>query len=216
MKKKSMKLLRMSLVLMILGIVFSLPTRAFADGKIPFADTHDLFDIYDSSWFSFGEKGDSIKFSNLKSSNKKVVTVSTRKDGGLYLIGFNIKKVGKATVSFKAKCNGHTYSYKSKVRVCKYKNPIKTLNIGKKSIASNFNKFTFYNYKGKKLSGNLKLTLKKGWEFERAYIYSSTSSYYKDYAKIPSSVSLKKKQTMAIVVRNKKHDYQQTVHVSIS
>ncbi len=215
MKKKSMKWLRMSFILMILGIILSLPTRAFADGKPYFSDTHDLFSIYNSSWYSFGEEGDSIKFSNLKSSNSKVVTVSTRKEGKRYFIIFKIKKVGKATVSFNAKCNGHTYSYMTNVRVWKYKNPVKTLKIGKNSFASRFNNFPSYEYKSKKLSGKIKLTLNKGWKFDSADIYSTTSSYYKHYSTLPSSVSLKKNQTLAINVKNKKYGYRQTVYIYI-
>ncbi len=215
MGKNSMKWLRMSFVLMILGIIFSLPIRAFADGKPYFPDTHDLFSMYNSTWYSFGEEGDTIKFTNLKSSNRKVVTVSTRKAGKQYFIIFNIKKVGKATVSFNAKCNGHTYSYMTNVRVWKYKNPVKTLKIGKKSFASRFNNFPNYEYKGKKLSGKIKLTLNNGWKLVSVNIYSTTSSSSKKYSSLPSSVSIKKNQTLEICVKNMKNGYLQTVTVSV-
>ena len=117
----------------------------------------------------------SKKVSNVKSSNKKVLTVKQVKEqGGGYFLNFTTKKSGTSTVSFKAKVNGKTYTYKCKVTVRKYENPFKTLEFNSQNYASNFkntNK-TSSIVKLKMGVGKLNIVPKKNWKISKIEMHS--------------------------------------------
>ena len=67
----------------------------------------------------------SDKVLGLKASNTNVVSVRKMAFLGDYTITLKAKKTGTSIVSFKVKRkNGKTYSFKSKVTVHNYKNPL--------------------------------------------------------------------------------------------
>jgi len=114
------------------------------------------------------------KASSLKSSNKAVATLKqeSQKWNGqthytLYLVS---KKAGTTTVSFK--CNGKTY--KTKVTVRKYVNPIKSIKIGNTTIAGSMFKsasnrtISYAKFADKKVK--VKINLAKGWELTKSYV----------------------------------------------
>lgn len=119
----------------------------------------------------------SSKVSGLKSSNKAVVTVK------LYLRHFtdilydsgSPKKAGTATVSFK--CQGKTY--KIKVTVKKYVNPVKSVKIGATTVSgskfksSSETSLSYAKFAGKKVKTTV--TLAKGWKLGELYIYSGNN-----------------------------------------
>ena len=77
----------------------------------------------------------SDKVLGLKSSNTNVVSVRKMPFLGDYTITLKAKKTGTSIVSFKVKRkNGKTYSFKSKVTVHNYKNPLNVCKFGRKII----------------------------------------------------------------------------------
>ena len=122
----------------------------------------------------------SSKVSGLKSSNKAVVTVKLSKftygtPQTYYTILAVPKKAGTATVSFK--CQGKTY--KIKVTVKKYVNPVKSVKIGATTVSgskfksSSETSLSYAKFAGKKVKTTV--TLAKGWKLGESYIYSGNN-----------------------------------------
>ena len=122
----------------------------------------------------------SSKVSGLKSSNKAVVTVKLSKftygtSQTYYTILAVPKKAGTATVSFK--CQGKTY--KIKVTVKKYVNPVKSVKIGATTVpgsrfkSSSETSLSYAKFSGKKVKTTV--TLAKGWKLDKLYIYSGNN-----------------------------------------
>lgn len=118
----------------------------------------------------------SAKAASLKSSNTSVVSVKqTKFNFGTqpsYSISLTPKKAGTATVSLKYK--GKTY--KTKVTVKKYVNPIKTVKLGttvisgsKFKTASEIN-LSYAKFAGRNLKTNVQLA--SGWKLEKMFIYN--------------------------------------------
>ena len=83
----------------------------------------------------------SDKVLGLKSSNTNVVSVRKMPFLGDYTITLKAKKTGTSIVSFKVKRkNGKTYSFKSKVTVHNYKNPLNVCKFGRKDYKKSFDK----------------------------------------------------------------------------
>ena len=122
------------------------------------------------------------KISNVKSSNKSVAKIlnygntdnkynyfhssptalKNRKDS---YISYQVKKPGSSTISFKV----GSKTYKSKIKILKYVNPLSSLTItgfnDGKSFHKKFNQATDIDLEVKKSVSNAKLTVKakKGW-----------------------------------------------------
>ncbi|MCD7744599.1 MAG: hypothetical protein LUI13_04820 [Lachnospiraceae bacterium] len=101
---------------------------------------------------------------NMKSSNSKVVKIS-KSGTSVYLTA---KKAGTATVSFKT--GGRTY--KIKVTVVKYQNPVSSVAIGSTTIAgSKFDKAATTNVKYSKFANKkvkVMFTLAEGWSVKES------------------------------------------------
>ena len=103
----------------------------------------------------------------VKSSNTKIATVKVKKG----VIWVHAKKPGKVTIITKI----GKKTYKTKLTILKYENPISSVKIGNTTIKGNrFNKATtiylsYSKYQNKKQK--IKLNLKKGWKL-RALSYS--------------------------------------------
>ena len=122
----------------------------------------------------------SSKVSGLKSSNKEVVTAKLSKSTygtsqTYYTILAVPKKAGTATVSFK--CQGKTY--KIKVTVKKYVNPVKSVKIGATTVSgsrfksSSETSLSYAKFAEKKVKTTV--TLAKGWKLGELYIYSGNN-----------------------------------------
>ena len=119
----------------------------------------------------------SSKVSGLKSSNKAVVTVKLSKStyGTSQTILAVPKKAGTAIVSFKSQ--GKTY--KIKVTVKKYVNPVKSVKIGATTVpgsrfkSSSETGLSYAKFAGKKVKTTV--TLAKGWKLDKLYIYSGNN-----------------------------------------
>ena len=122
-----------------------------------------------------GSTGKSSKVTDIKTSNKSVVTVSS-KTGAKALAADNFrfiyvtaKKAGTATVSYKV--NGTTY--KVRITVKKYTSPFSSLKLGSSNITSKFQKSSVYTLPYAKYANkNVKLSFKgkSGWTVDAGYL----------------------------------------------
>lgn len=131
---------------------------------------------YPEHEYQFFARSD-VKASSLKSSDRSVVSIKQEKgEYGLYYFYLKAQKPGSASVS--VKIGGKTY--KTKVTVTKYVNPVKSVKIGSTSVSgSKFNSSsTVYLSYGKFANKKVKTTvdLKKGWELESFYMFDDASN----------------------------------------
>ena len=120
-------------------------------------------------------KADAI--TKLKSSNKKVATVSLEEIGSSCRIVISGKKAGNSTISFKVKYNKKTYSYKCKVCVRAYASPFKSLKIGSLNLkkyldSASLSEAINAHVPIKKTLKNKKLSFKlnDGWVLQEAFM----------------------------------------------
>ncbi|MDO5539204.1 MAG: hypothetical protein Q4F83_03915 [Eubacteriales bacterium] len=146
-----------------------------------------------------------VTVKNLKSSNKKVVTVG-KPSVSSYVKSLSIpltfKKAGSAYISFDLKIGKKTYSYKKKVSAVKYTNPMKSFKIGKTEFASRYKKYAGPVILNKALSGKLKIVPNKNWKiiFMDKMTLGEGSSKVKNNTKIV----LKRPSVLTVVLQNKK------------
>ena len=147
------------------------------------------------------ERSKSSSLKNLKSSNKSVLTVKATKykNGNMYSteIMAYAKKAGSATVSFKA--GGK--SYKVKVTVKGYANPVSYIKVGgTKLSATKFKKTNVASLKYAKFANkNCKITVKpaKGWKLSGKIQF--LSDYYEsDGYKVPTQTLVVNKKNVVI------------------
>lgn len=115
----------------------------------------------------------SVKPSELKTSDKSIVSIREKtKKGGFYsgyYIWLKAQRAGTATVSMKLKGK----IYKTKVTVKKYINPVKSVKIGNTVLSgAKFNSASVINLSYAKFANKkVKTTvaLKKGWKLDKFY-----------------------------------------------
>ena len=191
---------RIALVLMV--ITFSLLGSMAASAKTYKATVGVPINWSNEYYLYTGPKSG---ISKVKSSNKKVGTVVTKKaeygdtanDISVYL---KLKKTGKTTVTYKVKENGKTKSYKTKLVVYKYKNPFKTLKVGKVNYKSDFKGCDYSTRESSK--GKITVKVKKGWKVKGIYARSAGSKWKK--LKKNATVDIAKKHSVMISLKNKK------------
>lgn len=119
-----------------------------------------------STYDSYGMNGKTAVKVTAKSDNSRVATVKAKKLDGNWYIYATLKKPGTTNVTVKV--NGK--SYKTKLIVKKYVNPVSSIKVGKTIIkGSRFNKKTVYNLKYSKFANKkstITVRLKKGWKLK--------------------------------------------------
>lgn len=211
MKKLLTKILSIALVFVMIMCLVP-PVEASAASKKPYFPPSISMSYYPKagksanriSWGISDENGDDLvgKITNLKSSNKKVVTVY-KSTWGLG-IAMEAKKAGTTTITFNTKIGTKTYSHRCKITVTNYQSPIKTLKIGKKNYASQLSDINYIDLDGvKNLKGKLSVAMNKNWKINNMYIWDSKTDKSKK-AKNNKSIELKKNQSLWISCYNKK------------
>ena len=155
----------------------------------------------DKEWNFMGTSRD--VFSDLKSTNPKVIKLFKEKDGDMVWVKGKIKKCGSATISYKS--NGKTE--KMKICVFKYSNPFKSFKIGKKDYSAFFKKASFYNNVAAKTSGKLSIKLKKGWKISRVYFSSDGANTFKQIKNGAKVTMPGGKGIIGVDLRNTKNDF---------
>lgn len=114
----------------------------------------------------------SDKILNLKSSNKSVATVKNVQFRGDHSIVIKGNKQGTTTVSFTVqRKNGKKYSFKSKVSVFNYTNPLSKCTFGKTDYRKTFDKENnhFISLGDTAKKGKINVDMKKGYKLEGLY-----------------------------------------------
>lgn len=151
-------------------LLTALPAQAASSLDVPKRVTPT---IYPSETYITGGRTNKMRYlylvpskvKALKSSKKSVATVTQSKDGtNGYYIRMNLKKAGTTTVSFKYKSK----TYKTKVIVKKYVNPVSSIKIGNTTLpSSKFKTGTGVSLKYSKFANKkvkVTINLKPGWE----------------------------------------------------
>ena len=115
------------------------PATAQAAGTLKFAKLITLMRENGTDGIMNSVKSDKIL--NLKSSNTSVATVKNVQFRGDHSIAIKGNKQGTTTVSFTVqRKNGKKYSFKSKVSVFNYTNPLSKCTFGKTDYSKQFDK----------------------------------------------------------------------------
>ena len=193
MKKKSRKWI----TLVLMAAVFTLLA-----GMSAFAKTHK-----ETKGVPYGQReyfvysGPASGISKVKSSNKKVASVTTRKEGADVEVCLKLKKQGMTNLSYKVKKNGKTVTYK--IKLCVYKNPFKTLKVGNANYKSQFNGGDYSTLEIGK--GKVKIKLKKGWKVKSIKVQGGGSNWRK--LKKGEQVDIEHKHSLRITLKNTKYRF---------
>lgn len=156
----------------------------------------------------------SDKVLGLKSSNTSVVSVKKMPFLGDYTITLKAKKAGTSIVSFKVRRkNGKTYSFKSKVTVHNYTNPLNVCKFGRKDYKKSFDKKTMVPVaKGYSRKAKVCITAKKGYKIVAIY-YSEHGTGRQRKIKNGSTVILDGEHYLQILYKNTSKNYVSSVYL---
>ena len=195
MRKKSRKwsgfIIMVAVFTLLAGMSASAKTHKETKG-VPFYSWQREYPVY---------SGPASGISKVKSSNKKVASVATRKEGSGVEVYLKVKKPGTTNLSYKVKKNGKTVSYK--VRYNFYKNPFKTLKVGKANYKSQFNNGDYSTLMMGK--GKVSIKLKKGWKVKSIKVQGGGRGWRK--LKKGEQVDIEHKHSLRITLKNTKYRY---------
>ena len=150
----------------------------------------------------------------LKSSNTSVVSVKKMPFLDDYTLTLKAKKTGTSIISFKVKRkNGKTYSFKSKVTVHNYSNPLNVCKFGRKDYKKSFDKKTMVPVaKGYSRKAKVCITAKKGYKIVAIY-YSEHGTGRQRKIKNGSTVILDGEHYLQILYKNTSKNYVSSVYL---
>ncbi|MDO4554886.1 MAG: hypothetical protein Q4B70_07070 [Lachnospiraceae bacterium] len=182
MKKMLSFTLTLALVFGMVSIV-SQPKKVMALDSDPYIQKNNTIvvnfpgqDYWDNLyWFNVSNKQipKSVKKLKLKSSNKNCVAISTHSNGRDIVL--SARKKGTATITISGTAGKKTYSYKAKVKVVGWTNPVSKVSINGKNYASKVTKKNHRMYTLKTNDNTIKLSVKgkSGYKVKSLkYIYS--------------------------------------------
>lgn len=187
------------------------PVTAQAAGTLKFAKSITMLKGNQTGYGIMNSvKSDQIL--NLKCSNTNVATVKKEKFIDDYTITIKAKKQGTATVSFTVKRkNGKKYSFKSKISVYNYTNPLNKCVVGKKDYKKQLDKkntVTVSSSSPKK--GKINITAKKGYKIEAIY-YSEYGTGVQKKIKNGSTITLDSQHYLQIIYKDTRKNYSYAV-----
>lgn len=171
MMKKNVFAFTLAMVILVCGLC----STAFADGWVvyylvsskeaymwsaPYKVTEDSYDLYEATiyhtqWPATWNIHHMI--SEIESSDPSIAKVKALSDGGFRLW---VKKPGYADISYITN-DTHEIIH---IGAIKYKNPCKSLKIGKTEYAKQYKKSPYYVVYKKKLSGKISVKAAEGWK----------------------------------------------------
>ena len=131
-----------------------------------------------------------------------------------YTLTLKAKKTGTSIISFKVKRkNGKTYSFKSKVTVHNYSNPLNVCKFGRKDYKKSFDKKTMVPVaKGYPRKAKVCITAKKGYKIVAIY-YSEHGTGRQRKIKNGSTVILDGEHYLQILYKNTSKNYVSSVYL---
>lgn len=216
MKKQLTKILSMMLVfVMVMCLVPPVEAMASSKPHYPINSTYRYYPkdkAANKTSHAFGNYNTNHKITNLKSSNKKVATISKNYRNNYTYLNVTTKRAGKTTISFSVKIGSKTYKYKSTITVTKYTPPLKSIKIGSTNLSSRFNKNDTHNLGGKKTyKGKINIKLNKNWKIVSINFFTANGKLKK--LKNKDSVTLKKNCDLFVNCYNKKTNKWETVWI---
>ena len=141
------------------------------------------------------------KISAAKSSNKKVATVKVKTyDNGMTSLLVTKKKAGTTKITYKLDGKKKTV----KLKVVKWKNPVKTFKVGSKNYASKFKKSAGSHAASSVAGKTVKVEAASGWKVKRIVAYTNNGvKIVRNGKKTPADtgqvvVALKNTKTKAV------------------
>lgn len=163
----------------ILTFIFAISVMAVPSMEAH-ATTFKRFDYYmgqDLQYLIYNSGGSrymsDYKLISVKSSNPNVVSTKIINSSDIYdnmsengqnYAVCTAKKPGKATITYKYKVGGYTYTDKLKWEIVKYKNPFSSVKIGKQDYKKAFNQSKDITIPVSNEKQKLSIKLKKGYE----------------------------------------------------
>ena len=194
----------------IIADLVAAPVTAQAAGSLKFAKSITLMKGEGSYGIINSVKSDNIL--NLKSSNTSVAMVKNVQFRGDHSIAIKGNKQGTTTVSFTVqRKNGKKYSFKSKVSVFNYTNPLSKCTFGKTDYSKQFDKqknyFVSFNIAKK---GKINVTVKKGYKLKGLYFCEYGTGARKKI-KNGSTITLDSSHYLEIDYKNTSKNYSYTM-----
>lgn len=158
----------------------------------------------------------SDKILKLKSSNTNVVTVKKAPFIDEWTILVNAKKAGSSTVTFKLKRkSGKVYTFKTKIRVYNYTNPVSKCSIGKTDYTKELNKkYMIALGEGNVQKGKINISMKKGYKLTGLYLCEHGTGKAKKI-KNGSSVTLDSNYYVQVIYKNTSKKYSHALYLGI-
>ena len=158
------------------------------------------------------DNGQCVKKSLKIISGKKYATVKLQKLDKKLNILLTPKKPGTVKFSFKYKENGKITSHTLKAKIVKYVCPVSKVKFGSSKLTKKFKTSFFCSIKGKKKTGKLTVTPKKGWKLENIYIFDGKKD---TQIKNGSKITLKRGMNLSIMLSNIKSGKYVSLHVNM-
>lgn len=170
MKNVTKKILTLITAITLTATCLSPAMTAHADGGqlIPYSKNLTLSvkkNTPDYYAFKLDKYYSKAKKITVKSSNKRVVKFVDN-----YF--FTLKKPGTAKLYISMKINGKTKKFISKIKVVKYKNPVKSFKVGSKNIASKYKENTFWSLKAQSSKQKISIKPASGWKIKSITCYT--------------------------------------------
>lgn len=160
-----------------------------------------------------GSKVKGAKSITIKSSNKKVATNIKDYTDEMKVPVLNIEGKGTTNLTIKVKTKKGTKTYKGKLKVVKYKNPIKKFKLSGKNVAKKFKKYPFGDYTVKSKKSKLVIKPNKGWKVKKIeHVYGYSGKFHK--VKNNSTIKWKDSGMLYITMYNKSKNQTETLFLS--
>ena len=148
--------------------------------------------------------GPASGIADVVSSNKKIGVIVTESDEDGIRVYLRIRKTGTTILSYKRTKGGQTDTHKIRLHVYRYQNPFRVVKVGKFSYKSQFRGSDYSTLqKGK---GKVQIKLKKGWQLKEVNVKTKGSGSWQRL-RGGAEVDIPKKNSLEIVVKNKKFGY---------
>lgn len=185
------------------------------DGEIKYGKKMTISKASHYAIIEMGSKVKGAKKVTVTSSNKKVIKPDAEMTSYIKEPVVQVGKKGTATVKIKVKTKKGTKTYKGKIKVIAYKNPMKKVKLGGKDITKKFKSSLYYSYTGE--PGKTKFSIKpaKGWKVKviRYYRVSGDSAKSKKI-KNNSTITWKQNDWVVFYMYNKSKNLTESYMIS--
>lgn len=214
MKNVTKKILTLITVITLTATCLSPAMTAHADGgqEIPYSKNLTLSvkkNIWDYYVFKLDKYYSKAKKITVKSSNERVVKFVNN-------YSFTPKKPGTAKLYISMKINGKTKKFVSKIKVVKYKNPVKSFKVGSKNIASKYKKNTYWSLRTQSSKPKISIKPASGRKIKSIACYTYRANGMPKVKKIKNNSKLSKNVNyITVKMYNKKTKLTESLNLEL-